>query len=85
VSSGFYSAADQGSSENTYASINSDGTVGEFNGATGSNTLQSEGDTNLFNQAHISYVDNDGSAHVMIIGGDDVNDPGNKQGDVLYY
>lgn len=85
VSSGLYSAAAQGSSENTYAQINSDGTIGEFNGATGSNTLQSEGGTNLFNQASISYVDGDGVAHVLIIGGDDVNSPGNKQTDVMYY
>lgn len=85
VSSGLYSAAGNGSSENTYAQIFSDGSVDEFNGATGSNTLQSEGGTNLFNQAHISYVDSDGVAHVLIIGGDDVNAPGNKQADVLFY
>lgn len=85
VSSGLYSAASQGSSENVYAPINSDGTVGEFNGATGSNTLQSEGGTNLFNQGSISYVDGSGEAHVIIIGGDDVNSPGNKQTDVFYY
>lgn len=85
VSSGLYSAATQGSSENIYAQINSDGTVGEFNGATGDNTLGSEGGNNLFNQAAISYVDGDGISHVMIIGGDDVGDPGNKQQEVLYY
>jgi len=85
LSSGLYAAAGNGSSENVYGQINSDGSVGEFNGATGSNTLQSEGGTNLFNAAHISYVDSDGVAHVMIIGGDDVNEPGNKQPDVLYY
>lgn len=85
VSSGLYSGAGQGSSENTFAQIFSDGSVDEFNGATGSNTLQSEGGTNLFNQAHLSYVDRDGVAHVMILGGDDVNDPGNKQADVLFY
>lgn len=85
VSSGLYSAADQGSSENVYAQINSDGTVGEFNGATGDNTLKSEGGNNLFNQAAISYIDGDGVAHVMILGGDDVNNPGNKQREVLFY
>ncbi|PEN11095.1 hypothetical protein CRI94_16880 [Longibacter salinarum] len=85
VSSGIYSAAAQGSSENTYAQINSDGTIGSFSGATGSNTLLSEGGNNLYNQAAVSYTDSQGVAHVLIIGGDDVNVPGNKQADVLYY
>lgn len=84
VSSGLYNGQ-AGSSENTFAQINSDGTVGSWGGATGSNTLQSEGGTNLFNQAAISYVDSGGTAHVLIIGGDDVDTPGNKQSDVLYY
>lgn len=85
VSSGLYSAAGQGSSENVFAQINSDGSVGTFNGATGSNTLQSEGGINLFNQAGLSYVDENGVAHVMIIGGDNVNDPGTKTSNVLFY
>ena len=49
VSSGLYAAAATGSSENTYATLSSDGTVGSFGGATGSNTLQSVGGVNLFN------------------------------------
>ncbi|MBD3616064.1 MAG: IPT/TIG domain-containing protein [Gracilimonas sp.] len=85
VSSGLYAGSGQGSSENTFAQINSDGSVGAFGGATGSNTLQSEGGQNLYNQAAISYIDADGVAHVMILGGDDVNNPGNKQSDVLFY
>lgn len=85
VSSGLYAGAGQGSSENSFTQINSDGTVGSFNGATGSNTLRSEGGENLFNQAAISYIDANGVAHVMILGGDDVNNPGNKQSDVLFY
>ena len=85
VSSGLYSAAGQGSSENTFAQISSDGTIGSFGGATGSNTLHSVGGTNLFNQAGISYTDANGVARVMIIGGDDVNNPGQKQVEVIYY
>lgn len=85
VSSGLYSAAGQGSSENTYAQISSDGTLGSFGGATGSNTLFSVGGNHLFNQAGISYTDANGVARVMIIGGDDVNTPGQKQAEVIYY
>lgn len=85
VSSGLYSAAGTGSSENTYAQILADGTVGSFGGATGSNTLFSVGGVNLFNQAGLSYVDADGVAHVLIVGGDNVEAPGSKVANVLYY
>lgn len=85
VSSGLYAAAGTGSSENTFASISSDGSIGEFNGATGDNTLQSVGGVNLFNTRGITYVDSDGVAHVMILGGDDVENPGVKSDKVLFY
>lgn len=85
VSSGLYAAASQGSSENTFAQILSDGTVDSFGGATGSNTLLSEGGSNLFNQAGLSCIDANGVAHVMIIGGDDVKNPGSKLSNVLFY
>lgn len=85
VSSGLYSGAGNGSSENTYGQINSDGTIASFNGATGSNTLFSTAENHLFNQSGISYVDANGVARVMIIGGDDVKAPGTKQSDVIYY
>lgn len=84
VSSGLYAAASQGSSENIYAQINSDGTVGSFGGATGSNTLQSTGGYNLYNAAGISYVDATGAARVMVIGGKSVSTP-EKTSNVLYY
>jgi hypothetical protein len=88
VSSGLYSglsASVQGSSENVYATINSDGTIGSFSGATGSNTLFSAGGNNLFNQVGISYIDAKGVAHVMIIGGAKVGAPATKLNNVLYY
>ena len=84
-SSGLYAAAGTGSSEDVYAVINSDGSVGSFNGATGSNTLLSVGGANLFNQAAVVYQDATGVAHVMILGGDNVNTPGAKQAKVLFY
>ena len=84
-SSGLYSAAGTGSTEDIYATINSNGSVGSFNGATGSNTLLSVGGANLFNQAAVVYQDASGVAHVMILGGDNVNSPGAKQAKVLFY
>jgi hypothetical protein len=85
VSSGLYSAAKTGSSENTYAQINPDGSVSSFGGATGSNTLLSAGAGNLFNHAALTYVDGEGVAHVMVLGGDDVNAPGERSRKVFYY
>lgn len=85
VSSGLYSGAAQGSSENIYAQIFSDGEIDTFNGATGSKTLLNEGGSSLFNQSGISYIDADGVGHVLILGGDDVKTPGSKKANVLFY
>jgi hypothetical protein len=88
VSSGIYSGLSanvQGSSENVYANINADGTIGNFSGATGSNTLFSTGNNNLFNTAGVSYIDSQGVAHVMIIGGARIGSPTTKLNKVLYY
>jgi hypothetical protein len=85
LSSGLYAAANTGSSENVYATINSDGTIGTFAGATGSNTLLSVGGVNLYNTRGVTYVDATGVAHVMILAGDDVNSPGAKSAKVIFY
>jgi hypothetical protein len=88
ISSGLYAGLSPntgGSSENAYANINSDGTIGSFNGATGSNTLYSTGGNNLFNLSGVSYIDSEGVAHVMVIGGAKVGSPNTKIDKVLYY
>jgi hypothetical protein len=85
VTGGLYNGAGNGSSENKYAQFNSDGTLSSFHGATGSNTIGSLGGGNLFNHAAMSYVDADGVAHVMIVGGDDVNTPGIRHSGVWFY
>lgn len=51
----------------------------------GDSTLRSEGGTDLFNLSAIAYVDGDGGARVMVLGGDDVEDPGTPRAGVLYY
>lgn len=88
VSSGLYSGLSpnvQGSSENMYATINADGSVGSFGGATGSNTLFTAGGNNLFNQGGVSYIDAEGVAHVMILGGAKVGSPNTKLDKVMFY
>jgi hypothetical protein len=88
ISSGLYSGLTGntgGSSENYYANINSDGTIGAINGATGSNTLFSITGNNLFNQSGTSYIDSDGVAHVLILGGAKVGSPATKLDRVLFY
>lgn len=85
ITAGLYNGAGSGSSENSYAQINSDGSTGSFHGATGSITIESQGGGNLFNHSALSYVDADGVAHVMVLGGDDVNNPGTKRAGVWFY
>ena len=74
-----------GSSENQYASIAADCDVASFNGANNAASIKSKGGANLFNHAAVSYVDANGVAHVMILGGDDVDSPGNKRTEVWYF
>ncbi|PYO86474.1 MAG: hypothetical protein DMD66_13550, partial [Gemmatimonadetes bacterium] len=84
VTAGLYTGAATGSSENTYATINVDGSVGSFGGATGSNTIQSRGGGNVFNQAEAGYTDGNGAFHVLVAGGDDVSAPGTKHKTVFF-
>jgi hypothetical protein len=85
VTGGLYNGASTGSSEESYAQLRTDGTVSSFSGATGSHTIASAGGSNLFNHAALSYVDANGVAHVLVLGGDDVNTPGKKRAEVWFY
>jgi len=85
ITAGLYNGASTGSTEESYAQFNSDGTVGAFNGATGSNTISSIGGGNLFNHAALGYTDGNGALHVLVVGGDDVNTPGTKHTGVFFY
>ena len=84
VTAGLYTGASTGSSENTYATINVDGSIGTFGGATGSNTIQAGGGGNVFNQAEVGYTDGTGAFHVLVVGGDDVGTPGTKHKTAFY-
>lgn len=85
ITAGLYNGAATGSTEETYAQLNSDGSTGSFNGATGSNTITSAGGGNLFNQSATGYVDGNGAFHVLVVGGDDVDTPGKKHKTAFYY
>ncbi len=74
-----------GSSENMFAQIASDCDVADFNGANNNRSVAQQGGGNLFNHAAISYVDANGVAHVMILGGDDVDNPGAKRRAVWFF
>lgn len=74
-----------GASENLYAPIQSSCDVGDFNGANNQNSIKSKGGGNLFNHGAVSFVDPDGVAHVMVLGGDDVDSPGEKRSAVWVY
>src|SRR5207302_10247569 len=74
VSGGLYSGASTGSSEQSYATINADGSIGSFNGATGSRTISgSSGGYDFFNHAAVLFVDSAGNPHVIVIGGEDTS------------
>jgi hypothetical protein len=74
VSGGLYVGASTGASEELYASINTDGSIAAFNGATGNHTITgSTNGYNFFNQGSALFVDAGGNPHVLILGGADVN------------
>jgi hypothetical protein len=70
VTGGLYNGQ-PGSSESTYGPINSDGSVGSFNGATGSNTIDAIGGYDPYNHATAYFVDENGIPHVIVLGGAD--------------
>jgi hypothetical protein len=68
ATSGLYSGQ-AGSSENTYASIVTEGALASWNGATGSNTIDAVLGYALYNTAAVFFVDAQGRGHVMVLGG----------------
>ncbi|HEX8944219.1 MAG TPA: hypothetical protein VF785_13860 [Gemmatimonadaceae bacterium] len=84
TTSGVY-AGSPGSSENTYSQINADGTVGSWNGATGTNTIGTLLGYDLYNETAISFVDATGKGHVLVLGGAKRQLPGRASAAVVYY
>jgi hypothetical protein len=85
ITAGLYNGATTGSTEETYAGLNPDGSTSPFNGTTGASTISSAGGGNLFNHAAVGYLDATGAFHMLVVGGDDVNTPTKKHKGVFYY
>lgn len=88
VSGGLYGGAANSATEQQYASINLDGTIGSFGGATGSQTIggsSGAGGVPFFHHSAIGYVDASDVAHVVILGGNDVGDPTTPVANTYYY
>jgi hypothetical protein len=84
TTSGVY-AGQPGSSENTYAQINADGTVSSWAGATGTNTIGTLLGYDLYNEAAVSFVDASGRGRVLILGGAKRQLSGRASAAVVYY
>ena len=84
ASGGLYNGAANGSTEESYSQFESAGALGSFSGATGTHTIASAGGGYPFNHAAVSYIDASGTAHVLVVGGDDVDTPGTKHREAWY-
>ena len=84
ATSGLYSGA-AGSSENSFASLNADGTLAAWNGATGTNTLVTLLGYSLYNQATLTFADANGTGHVMVLGGAKRGGASGASSAVAYY
>lgn len=84
VSSGVYGGS-PGSSENTYATLNPDGTLGSWQGANGTNTIAGVLGYSLYNEASVFFTDASGTGHVMLIGGADRAVTGKASAAVVFY
>jgi hypothetical protein len=57
-----------------YSSINTDGSISGFLGATGTHTIsKTTGGYNFYNHSTAYFADATGNAHVLVIGGEDTN------------
>lgn len=84
VTSGVYSGQ-PGSSENTYATVNSDGTLGAWQGATGAETITAAIGHSLYNQAAVTFIDHAGVGHILVIGGANRLAQGQPSSAVIFY
>ncbi len=74
ASGGLYNGATNGSTEQEFASINTDGSLANFTTVTGAYTItKAVGGYNFYNQSSAYFSDSAGKPHVLILGGADVN------------
>jgi hypothetical protein len=85
LTGGLYSGAATATSENSYAAINTDGTVGSFTPASPATSINSVCGCNLFNHGATGYFALNGSFHVLVAGGDNVNAPGTPRAETYTF
>lgn len=78
-------AGTPGSSENTYAVLNSDGTLQPWQGATGAETINTQLGKSLYNPALVAFIDASGVGHLLVLGGADIANEGTPSADVVWY
>ena len=85
VIGGLYTGASTHTSESEYAAIADDGTAGTFATAAPATSLNALCSCNLFNHATTGYVAGDGTFHVLVAGGDNVNAPGTRRAETFTF
>jgi hypothetical protein len=85
VTGGVYAGALTHTSEDVYAPINADGTLGAFATAAPAASIFSLCGCNLFNHGAIGYLASNGGFHLVIAGGDNVNALGTVRAETFIY
>ena len=74
ASGGLYNGASNGSTEQEFASINTDGSLSSFTTVTGSTTITKQvGGYNFYNHSSAYFADTAGNPHVLILGGAEIS------------
>src|SRR6266851_9235716 len=74
ASGGLSNGASNGSTEQEFASINTDGSLSSFTTVTGSTTITKQvGGYNFYNQSSAYFADTAGNPHVLILGGAEIS------------
>jgi len=79
MTGGLYAGASTHTSEAEYAAINADGTTGTFASVSAATSINSICSCNLFNHGATGYLAGNGSFHVLVVGGDNVNAVGTRR------
>ena len=85
ITGGLYTGALTHTSENTFASLNANGSTGTFATAAPATSINSVCGCNLFNNGGTGYLAGDGSFHALVVGGDNVNAPGTPRVETYIY
>jgi hypothetical protein len=65
--------------------LNADATLGSWQGANGTNTIAGVLGYSIYNEAAVSFTDDAGQGHVLLLGGADRATPGRATSGVVYY